>query len=75
MPTACVAGPGVAIATQARHSLRPGNTLSRDEVVANAVRFATYRGGGSEGEMTRVADEAKRPADSTKVRFLLAGRA
>jgi 2-methylcitrate dehydratase PrpD len=51
----------------------PGNTLSRDEVVAKAVRLATYRGGASEAEMTRVADEAWRIEDAKKLGFLFAG--
>jgi 2-methylcitrate dehydratase PrpD len=52
----------------------PGNTLSRDEVLAKAIKLATYRHGASAAERARVADDAWRLVDASKVGFLFAGR-
>jgi 2-methylcitrate dehydratase PrpD len=41
----------------------PGNTLSRTELAAKALRLALYKGGASEGEMQRLTDTAWRLAD------------
>jgi 2-methylcitrate dehydratase PrpD len=49
----------------------PGNTLSRDEVEAKALRLAAYRGGASEAEMRRAIGRIRDLRTSAQVRRLL----
>ena len=53
----------------------PGNTLSREEITAKALRLAAFSGGASEAEMVRAIDALWSIALSNKVGPLLAGAA
>jgi 2-methylcitrate dehydratase PrpD len=50
----------------------PGNTLSRDEITAKALRLAAFSGGATADEMRKAVDALWRIADVAKVRALLA---
>ncbi len=49
----------------------PGNTLSRAEIEAKALRLAAYAGGASADELRRVAERVWRLADWPRVQALL----
>lgn len=53
----------------------PGNTLSRDEITAKALRLAAFSGGASEPEMRDAIGVLWRVADSAKVGPLLGAKA
>jgi 2-methylcitrate dehydratase PrpD len=50
----------------------PGNTLSRDEITAKALRLAAFSGGATPLEMQKAVDTLWRVADTAKVGALLA---
>ncbi len=52
----------------------PGNTLSRDEITAKALRLAAFSGGASEAEMRDAIGALWRVAELTKVGSLLGTR-
>jgi 2-methylcitrate dehydratase PrpD len=49
----------------------PGNTLSREEITAKALRLAAFSGGASESEMTLAIDRLWMVADCQKMGTLL----
>ena len=53
----------------------PGNTLSRDEITAKALRLAAWSGGASEMEMRQAVDALWQVADWPRVGMLLKGTA
>ena len=53
----------------------PGNTRSRDEVTAKALRLAAWSGGASEMEMRQAVDALGQVADWPRVGMLLKGTA
>ncbi|MGJ7488112.1 MmgE/PrpD family protein [Variovorax sp. LT2P21] len=53
----------------------PGNTLSRDEITAKALRLAAFSGGASEAEMRDAIGALWRVADTAKVGRLLGAQA
>jgi 2-methylcitrate dehydratase PrpD len=50
----------------------PGNTLSRDEITAKALRLAAFSGGATPLEMQKAVDALWRVADIARVGALLA---
>jgi 2-methylcitrate dehydratase PrpD len=53
----------------------PGNTLSRDEITAKALRLAAFSGGASEPEMRDAIGVLWRVVDLAKVGPLLGAKA
>jgi 2-methylcitrate dehydratase PrpD len=53
----------------------PGNTLSREEIGAKALRLAAFSGGASEGEMQAALERLWHVAQAPAVGMLLPGRA
>ncbi|WP_096669014.1 MmgE/PrpD family protein [Polaromonas sp. AET17H-212] len=53
----------------------PGNTLSRDEITAKALRLAAFSGGATPGEMQAAVDALWQVASWPRVGLLLEGKA
>jgi 2-methylcitrate dehydratase PrpD len=53
----------------------PGNTLSREEITAKALRLAAFSGGATPGDMQAAVDALWQVASWPRVGLLLEGRA
>ncbi|MDI1271446.1 MAG: MmgE/PrpD family protein [Polaromonas sp.] len=53
----------------------PGNTLSREEITAKALRLAAFSGGATPGDMQAAVDALWQVASWTRVGLLLEGKA